>query len=148
MGCLKIWAVVAAVMVAAVATKGTEGQSTVSCAQKLVPCANYINSTNPPTSCCNPLRDTVTNELSCLCNLYNTPGLLDSLNLNITQALLLASRCNISADLNSCLKASAPSSIFGLTPPVTPGKDSNGVGRITWTRMSTILLFLTSMMLY
>lgn len=149
MGCLKISAVLVAVVVLVAATKAAEGQSTTSCAQKLVPCADYMNSTNPPASCCNPLRDVVTNELSCLCTLYNTPGLLASLNVNITQALLLAGRCNVPGDLNSCLKASAPSPTSSTgTPRATPGNDKNGVGRITWTGMSTILLFCTSMMVY
>ncbi|GFZ06971.1 hypothetical protein Acr_18g0011410 [Actinidia rufa] len=104
MGCTKISAVVA-VVVAAVVLVVAEGQSsTPSCAQKLVPCANYINSTNPPSSCCEPLREAVTKEMTCLCNLYNTPGLLASFGINITQALLLPGRCKIPGDLNSCVK--------------------------------------------
>ncbi|XP_057462049.1 non-specific lipid transfer protein GPI-anchored 7-like [Actinidia eriantha] len=149
MGCTKISAVVV-VVVAAVVLVVAEGQSsTPSCAQKLVPCANYINSTNPPSSCCEPLREAVTKEMTCLCNLYNTPGLLASFGINITQALLLPGRCKIPGDLNSCVKASAPiSPSSSEPPPATPGNDKNGADRIAWTRTSSLLLFWASLMLY
>ena len=78
------------------------GQST-SCASKLVPCASYLNSTNtPPSSCCDSVKEVVTKELPCLCTLYETPGLLAQLGINSTQALALAGRCGVPADLSSC----------------------------------------------
>ncbi|PSS11500.1 Lipid transfer-like protein [Actinidia chinensis var. chinensis] len=149
MGCTK-FSVVAAVVVAAVLMVVAEGQSsTPSCGQKLIPCANYINATNPPSSCCEPLREAVTKEITCLCNLYNTPGLLASFGINITQALLLPGRCKISGDLNSCVKASAPTSPSSSEPPpATPGNDKNGVDRIAGTGISSLLLFWASLMLY
>ncbi|KAG5530221.1 hypothetical protein RHGRI_030559 [Rhododendron griersonianum] len=123
MGCLKISAVLVAVVVLVAATKAAEVQSTASCAQKLVPCADYMNSTNPPASCCNPLRDVVTNE-SC-----------DYVLILFFFHILLAA------------SAPSPTSSTG-SPRATPGNDKNGVGRITWTGMSTILLLCTSMMVY
>ncbi|KAI8537000.1 hypothetical protein RHMOL_Rhmol10G0300900 [Rhododendron molle] len=71
MGCLKISAVLVAVAVLVAATKVAEGQSTASCAQKLVPCADYMNSTNPPASCCDPLRDVVTNDFGSISHFLN-----------------------------------------------------------------------------
>uniref|UniRef100_A0A5B7BIU8 Putative lipid transfer-like protein VAS n=1 Tax=Davidia involucrata TaxID=16924 RepID=A0A5B7BIU8_DAVIN len=146
MGNSKMFALMTVVVVVLmVATRVAEGQSTPSCAQKLVPCANFINATTPPASCCDPLREAVTQERDCLCNLYNTPGLLASFGINVTQAVLLAGHCNIPGDLSACKNASAP-----LPPPSVPGgNDSDsGVGRIAWTGMSSLVLFWASMMLY
>ncbi|CAN1834284.1 Non-specific lipid transfer protein GPI-anchored 7 [Linum perenne] len=78
----------------------TEAQGTAnfpSCASKLVPCA-------PPATCCDPIKEAVKTELPCLCNLYNTPGLLNSFGINVTQAIGLTKRCGISADISNCSK--------------------------------------------
>ncbi|KAH7514110.1 hypothetical protein FEM48_Zijuj11G0053900 [Ziziphus jujuba var. spinosa] len=102
-----------------------------SCANKLVPCASYLNSTTPPPACCNPLKETVTNDLDCLCTLYNTPGFLENLGLNITQALRLTQACGVPADRVQC---------NGV-----PGSDAQ---MIVWTGIYTLLIFLASMMFY
>ncbi|KAA8521902.1 hypothetical protein F0562_012784 [Nyssa sinensis] len=135
-----------AVVVLAVGTRVAEGQPTPSCASKLVPCANYISSPNPPASCCDPLREAVTQERDCLCNLYNTPGLLASLGINVTEALLVPGRCNIpgASDFSACGKASAPTGSSVPPPPPVPGNDGE---RIVWTGMSFLLMFCASMML-
>ena len=79
----------AVALTAVVAATTAEAQTTVpSCAQKLIPCLDYINgTTTPPSSCCTPVKEAVTNELTCLCNLYSTPGLLASFNINVTQSI-------------------------------------------------------------
>ncbi|CAL5442169.1 unnamed protein product [Camellia sinensis] len=158
MTCFKFSAltVVVAVAFLAAATKGTQAQSsTPSCGAQLASCATVLNSTNPPSSCCVPLKEALTNQTACLCNLYNTPGLLASLGINVTQALLLPQHCNISGPaLTACSKnpaspsSSEPSPGCGLDCIATPGKHSNGVGRIALSGMSIILLFGTSMMLF
>ncbi|KAI7987751.1 Lipid transfer-like protein VAS [Camellia lanceoleosa] len=153
MSCFKFSAltVVVAVAVLAAATKGTEAQSsTPSCAAQLASCATVLNSTNPPSSCCVPLKDALTNQTACLCNLYKTPGLLASFGINVTQALLLPQHCNISGPaLTACSKTSGPASPSSSEQtPATPGKNSNGVGMIALSGMSIILLFGTSMMLF
>lgn len=85
-------------------TLTAEGQTTPSCGQSLVPCANYLNATNPPSSCCDPLKDAIKTQLTCLCNIYNTPGFLSSLGINVTEAVTLPARCKLSGGLNSCVK--------------------------------------------
>ncbi|GMP95920.1 hypothetical protein CsSME_00044782 [Camellia sinensis var. sinensis] len=147
MGCSKISfsavAMVVVVLMATTTTRVAEGQPTASCASKLTPCANYLNVTKPPATCCDPLRQAVNQDLQCLCNLFNTPGFLESIGINVTDALGLAGRCNVTGNLSSCA-ASAPSS---PVPPATPGSDSNRVS-IASAGMPSILLFWASMMLY
>ncbi|KAF8012961.1 hypothetical protein BT93_I0966 [Corymbia citriodora subsp. variegata] len=85
------------------------------CESKLMPCAAYLNLTNPSNTCCNPLREAVSTVLACLCNLYNNPSLLTSLGINITQALQLTRECGISTDTGLC-NASA-TTLSQATPP-------------------------------
>ncbi|KAK3041058.1 hypothetical protein RJ639_026855 [Escallonia herrerae] len=145
MGDTKMATMLTVIVVVSVAAIGVaEGQSTPSCASKLVPCASYMNSTNPPSSCCDPLREAVTNELQCLCNLYETPGLLESFGINVTQALHLTAACKIPGDLSAC-RATAPTS--SSTPP-PPGESGNDVGRIASTGASGLLLLWAFMMTY
>ncbi|KAK6118986.1 hypothetical protein DH2020_047272 [Rehmannia glutinosa] len=79
-------------------TRVAEGQS--DCAANLVPCAAYLNSTDPSDECCTAIRQVVTTQLDCICRLYQTPGALPGI--NITQALLLPKHCNISNDVSAC----------------------------------------------
>ncbi|OIW09834.1 hypothetical protein TanjilG_20541 [Lupinus angustifolius] len=81
----------------------TEAQSSVaSCTQSLIPCAEYLNSTKPPSSCCGPLKEAFATQLQCLCNIFNTPGLLESFNVHATEALALGRYCGITTELSSC----------------------------------------------
>uniref|UniRef100_A0A2P2JA86 Bifunctional inhibitor/plant lipid transfer protein/seed storage helical domain-containing protein n=1 Tax=Rhizophora mucronata TaxID=61149 RepID=A0A2P2JA86_RHIMU len=83
----------------------TSAQNIPSCATKLIPCSDYLNSTTkPPSSCCNPVKEAVDKELPCLCNLYKNPGLLSSFGVNVTQALQISQRCGVKADLSVCNK--------------------------------------------
>ncbi|KAK2979686.1 hypothetical protein RJ640_027266 [Escallonia rubra] len=143
MGDTKMAAMLTVMVAVAAAIRVAEGQPTPSCASKLVPCANYMNSTNPPSSCCDPLREAVTNELPCLCNLYKS-GFLESLGINVTQALNLSATCKIPGDLSACT-ATAPTS--STTPP-PPGQPGNDVGRIASTGASGLLLLWAFMMTY
>lgn len=95
----------ASLMVALLFVSMAEAQSSSgspSCAQELIPCADYLNSTNPPASCCDPLKKTVANELTCLCNLFYSPGLLQSFNISVDQALKLSQRCGVTSDISNC----------------------------------------------
>ncbi|KAJ9173440.1 hypothetical protein P3X46_016575 [Hevea brasiliensis] len=125
-------------------TTTTNAQNVASCAQKLIPCGDYLNTTTtPPESCCGSIKEAVTNELPCLCNLYNSPGLLQSFNINITQALALTRRCGVNADLSACTKAESPGSV--PPPPGVPGNDGS---RMAWTGFSGLLLLWVSSLFY
>ncbi|MED6133969.1 hypothetical protein PIB30_117016 [Stylosanthes scabra] len=121
--------------------------SDTSCASNLVPCANYLNSTKPPSSCCTPLKETVEKQLTCLCNLFYTPGLLESFHINVTQALELSRRCGITQGISSCKEsAPSPSSSSTTPPPATPGGDKGSAGRVAVTGFSFLVLFWASML--
>ncbi|XP_031114654.1 protein YLS3-like [Ipomoea triloba] len=90
----------AVLMLTATATATATAQS--------ISCAAYLNSTKPPASCCDALKESVTKELSCLCKLYKNPEVLKSLGVNITQALQLPKHCGISNDVSACDKDSTP----------------------------------------
>lgn len=95
--------VIAVVVMIGIATSLVEAQSnTPSCASKLVGCANYFNSTNPPSSCCDPLKEAIEKELDCLCKLFDNPALLRQFGVDVSQALLLPQRCRISGDISAC----------------------------------------------
>ncbi|XP_055821347.1 non-specific lipid transfer protein GPI-anchored 7-like [Solanum dulcamara] len=123
----------------------TEAQ-TQDCASKLVPCASYLNSTKPPASCCDPLREAVTKDLPCLCKLYENPTVLPSLGINVTQAIGLPKYCNIPGDVTAC-KAAAPSSSSPSEKAPPAAKDKNGVSRVAWTGMSSLLVLFASFIL-
>lgn len=93
----------AVVMVVSLTSPAMAQPTTATCAEKLTSCANYLkNSTNPPASCCNPIKEAVANELTCLCNLYTTPGFLESIGVNVTQALQLTRACGVPVELSKC----------------------------------------------
>ncbi|KAJ3678456.1 hypothetical protein LUZ60_002259 [Juncus effusus] len=89
---------------------------TPSCASNLVPCANYLNSTSPPDTCCSPLKDAITNDLACLCAIYEDPSILKAFGISLSDALKLAQYCGINSTDNQC-NATAPSGINAKPPP-------------------------------
>ncbi|XP_047339174.1 non-specific lipid transfer protein GPI-anchored 7-like [Impatiens glandulifera] len=138
--------------------KGTEAQIPP-CAAKLATCASFLNATKPPSSCCGPLKDALTNDFVCLCNLFNTPGLLTSFGINVSEIVTLPARCKIhGADISACSKVHAPASSPAPTPasspsnlpPSTPGaaKGEGNSLKGTWIgAICSMILFLISVML-
>ncbi|KAG9452434.1 hypothetical protein H6P81_005338 [Aristolochia fimbriata] len=116
------------------------------CASKLIPCRDYLNSTSPPKSCCDPMRDAVKNELSCLCDLFKQSDLFKAFNINVTQALELPEHCGIKEGIGACKTANAPAPTAGA-PPSTPGGE-NKAGRAGLAGASTLagLVFLWALM--
>ncbi|CAJ1943450.1 unnamed protein product [Sphenostylis stenocarpa] len=136
------------VVVLALSMSLAEAQSgnTANCAQELIPCMDYLNgTTTPPSSCCDPLKRTVETELTCLCNLFYTPGLLQTFNISVDNALALSRRCGVQSDLTNCNNGTAQSPT-SRTPPATPGGDKGGAAKVTFTGISFLLLFWVSML--
>uniref|UniRef100_A0A166CM06 Bifunctional inhibitor/plant lipid transfer protein/seed storage helical domain-containing protein n=1 Tax=Daucus carota subsp. sativus TaxID=79200 RepID=A0A166CM06_DAUCS len=108
---------VAVALLVVMAVMTAEGQDIPSCASGLVPCADYLNATSkPPASCCDPIKEAVTKQLPCLCNLYNTPGLLKSFGINVTQAVRLPTLCGVPGDLCQGNSSLSPSLYLSLPP--------------------------------
>ncbi|XP_004298676.1 PREDICTED: non-specific lipid-transfer protein 3 [Fragaria vesca subsp. vesca] len=119
------------------------------CANDLLPCGDYLNNTDQPsTTCCTAIKQTVDTQLTCLCTLYTTPGLLKALGANITSAVRIANACGVnSLDADKCnaVRGQAPVS----PPTAVPGGDgSSGSVRIVWTGFPALLLFWASVMYY
>ncbi|TYI91266.1 hypothetical protein E1A91_D03G180200v1 [Gossypium mustelinum] len=114
------------------------------CAQSLVPCAPYLNNATaqPQDDCCNPIKQAVETQLTCLCNLFNDPTLLSSFNVTVSEALRIALECGVTTDLSACNNATSPTS----APP--PPGESGGADRIVLTGITTLFLFLASIALY
>ncbi|XP_074358113.1 non-specific lipid transfer protein GPI-anchored 7-like [Apium graveolens] len=135
-----------------------EGQDIPSCASGLVPCADYLNATTkPPASCCDPIKEAVTKQLPCLCNLYNTPGLLKSFGINVTQAIRLPTLCGVPGDLCQGGGKSNSSSIVPATgtpkandssPKSSTPTLKSDAGRLASTGIFSCVLIWASLILY
>nr|GME00451.1 lipid transfer-like protein VAS [Ipomoea batatas] len=125
MASTKMLATAIAALAAVLMLTATATAQSTSCANNLIPCAAYLNSTKPPASCCDPLKETVTKELSCLCNLYKNPEVLKSLGVNITQALELPKHCGISNDVSACNKGNTNSNGNLFTPTFHSSQDNS-----------------------
>ncbi|XP_074591807.1 non-specific lipid transfer protein GPI-anchored 9-like [Curcuma longa] len=132
-------AVLMAAAVAASVVTGSTAQNPPSCASNLVGCASYLNSTTtPPQTCCGPLKQTATNDLPCLCGLFNNTAFLKAFGVNLTQALQMARRCGVTTDQSACATAAVtPSASPGSKGPSSPASSSNTTGSSTPTSQST-----------
>ncbi|XP_019155862.1 PREDICTED: lipid transfer-like protein VAS [Ipomoea nil] len=159
MGCGKVSTamMMVAVVVMAAAAMTTEAQQVPSCAMQLIPCAGFLNATTkPPSSCCDPLKEAVTKELPCLCNLFKDQNLMKGLNINVTQALELPKLCGIPGDISACNAPSpgaspstSPGASPSIPPPATPGGDhNNGVAGGTPAIAISSLLVMAAAMLF
>ncbi|KAG6472360.1 hypothetical protein ZIOFF_069820 [Zingiber officinale] len=111
-------AVLMAAAVVASAVTGSAAQNPPSCASNLVGCASYLNSTTtPPQTCCGPLKQTATNDLPCLCGLFNNTVFLKAFGVDLQKALQMARRCGVTTDQSACATAAA-------TPSPSPGCSS------------------------
>lgn len=95
---------VVAVVVVVVTAAFVEAQ-VPDCASKLAGCAEFLKSDNPPATCCDPIKQAVTTQLDCLCNLYTSPDFLPSIGVNVSDALHLTKACGVPVDLSKCSKS-------------------------------------------
>ncbi|XP_028795938.1 lipid transfer-like protein VAS [Neltuma alba] len=77
------------------------------CVEKLAPCEPYIKkpgtaSGTPPETCCQPLKDMIAGDVECLCNVFNSPEMLQSINATKDDALKLPKACGLDADVSKC----------------------------------------------
>ncbi|KAF5201133.1 Bifunctional inhibitor/lipid-transfer protein/seed storage 2S albumin superfamily protein [Thalictrum thalictroides] len=97
-----------------------EASAWMTCAQKLLPCKDYLNSsTTPPSSCCDPLKEMINDDFKCLCNVFNDPIILKAINITQDVALKVVGACDAKIDVSVCNKDAntPPSSADANTPP-------------------------------
>ncbi|XP_017220544.1 non-specific lipid transfer protein GPI-anchored 7 isoform X1 [Daucus carota subsp. sativus] len=136
-------------VIALTAIMSAEAQDVPTCASALVPCAVFLNATTkPPASCCDPLKDAVANQLECLCNLYNTPDLLNSLKINVTQALRLPTLCGVPDNLCQCGNRTSPNVPASGSPRYNDSSSKNHAGRLTSAGIFSGLLIWASLTLF
>ncbi|XP_045816254.1 non-specific lipid transfer protein GPI-anchored 9-like [Trifolium pratense] len=119
------------------------------CADKILPCMDYLNSTNPPDICCNPVKDVFdATQEACFCQLA-IPGLLEGFGVKLSQALAVLHACGVNFDVNSC-KASSPALSPSLVqqPPATPGSDEGGAATTVLIKLYFIPFIWVSMCFY
>ncbi|ESQ29109.1 hypothetical protein EUTSA_v10023739mg [Eutrema salsugineum] len=124
-----------------------KAQAPTTCVSKLVPCFSALTSTTkPPKDCCDSIKEAVEKELTCLCTVYNTPGLLSQYNVTTEQALNLSRRCDVNTDLSACSASGAPSPKASLLPPPAGNKEKNaGAGnKLAGYGVTTVILSLVS----
>ncbi|XP_010934412.2 uncharacterized protein [Elaeis guineensis] len=125
-------------------------QQVPDCASKLLPCANYLNTTTPPESCCGPLKQAAKDDTDCLCSIFNDKTVLQAFKVDIEQALQLAKKCGIDAGNSICAKSNATTtdsapSVSNNTTASPEAKNVNSAVRgVAWIGMSgmvSLLLF-------
>uniref|UniRef100_A0A803L6G8 Bifunctional inhibitor/plant lipid transfer protein/seed storage helical domain-containing protein n=1 Tax=Chenopodium quinoa TaxID=63459 RepID=A0A803L6G8_CHEQI len=131
----KVLCLAALMVVLAVSTplaaQAQNGADLPDCVTKLNPCGPFINSTTvvPPATCCKPLEVVLKNDIPCLCNIFSSIELIQTLSLNVTEALTLPQRCDLQFDIiakcEDLAQAPSPSSspAAGSTP-TPPGSAS------------------------
>ncbi|XP_021855869.1 non-specific lipid transfer protein GPI-anchored 9 [Spinacia oleracea] len=92
---------VAVLVVSTPALAQDDGIPVPECVTELHPCGPFINSTTaePPFECCQPLGTVIQNDLSCLCSVFSNDELIQSLSVNVSEAITLPMRCSIPFDL-------------------------------------------------
>ncbi|XAR49496.1 hypothetical protein NMG60_11032722 [Bertholletia excelsa] len=100
------------------------GSAEISCMQKLIPCQPYLQQpTSPPSTCCEPLKEMIDGEASCLCDIFNNADLLKKFNATQDNALQLGKTCGASIDVSVCKKEEGASK--STATPQTPPVDSS-----------------------
>lgn len=97
---MKVWMLVLVLGISAIGFGN--GQEVPPCLAPLSPCINFLNSTNPPQTCCNPIKEMNATQNSCFCQLALTPGALEALGTTIPQALQLVQSCGVNFKITSC----------------------------------------------
>ncbi|XP_019156097.1 PREDICTED: uncharacterized protein LOC109152878 [Ipomoea nil] len=131
--------VAAAVVLLAAAMTEAQEEQLPSCAEKLIPCIEYLNSTGELAPCCDGLREVLANEVPCLCKLARDHGLLSFSKVEGDESPRspydLPRLCGVSDTIH------CDDDGDGAPPPVVEHSTANGAGRmITRTAISSLLL--------
>ncbi|CAN6845039.1 unnamed protein product [Brassica oleracea] len=112
------------------------------CVEKLIPCHPYINTDSPPPPwCCNPVKEIVEKDETCLCGFLNHPDMLALINISQDDALNLINSCGGSYDESLCSNSTGEFSSFSSSyikfssPDTSPGATTTGMHLITFSDM-------------
>ncbi|KAK7406225.1 hypothetical protein VNO78_07845 [Psophocarpus tetragonolobus] len=118
-----------------------KGQTIPLCAVELSPCIKYLNSTKPPDTCCDPIKEINGTQETCFCELALSPGILEGLGTTTTQALQLAHLCGVNFTITTCKASSSAPIPSSVQPPAIVGGDQGGASRAKFTgHFFTLLL--------
>uniref|UniRef100_A0A5B7BCT9 Putative lipid transfer-like protein VAS n=1 Tax=Davidia involucrata TaxID=16924 RepID=A0A5B7BCT9_DAVIN len=101
---------------------GDSGGASMPCVQKLLPCQPYLKSLSspPPSTCCIPLKEMISGDAKCLCEIFNNAQLLKNFNISQDDALKLPKACGTEANISACKTGAAGA------PTGSPATPSNG----------------------
>ncbi|XP_043716270.1 non-specific lipid transfer protein GPI-anchored 30 [Telopea speciosissima] len=100
------------VMVAILLSLVSEGEAQdTSCLNQLVPCLNYLQrqggsvDSNPPKSCCDPLKSVIDSNPECLCTMITNraTNAAEQAGINVTKAQDLPDKCGQTVNPIACL---------------------------------------------
>ncbi|KAI3920794.1 hypothetical protein MKW98_005620 [Papaver atlanticum] len=94
--------------------------ASMACAQKLMPCQDFIKPPSQPTdACCSPLKQMIHDDPKCLCNIFNNEEILKTFGVTQHEALKLLIECGTKADIRQCNEtASAPAASESPAAPL------------------------------
>ncbi|CAJ1928320.1 unnamed protein product [Sphenostylis stenocarpa] len=78
------------------------GQTVPPCARRLSPCIDFMNSTNPPQTCCDPVKEVNTTQKTCFCQVALSPGMLEGIGITTAQAVQLLQSCGVDFKITNC----------------------------------------------
>lgn len=129
--------------------RGQDSSGSNDCITALVPCANYLNVTKPPSSCCSPLVTEYKTNKACLCKLLNNTDLITQFHINITQAFELPIKCGLNASASGCSKLGGNSTSSGSAsaPKASTSSASSKKIAVSLQTVSEILPLLVLLLL-
>ncbi|XP_019171682.1 PREDICTED: lipid transfer-like protein VAS [Ipomoea nil] len=128
---------VAVIVVCGLAVE-SEAQNSQKCINKLMPCMQYLNgSRDPPSSCCDPLKDVIKNMPECLCQMVSVRGSNEAqkAGIDINQAQMLPARCGQRVNYIGCVQGSesnAGSRSFQFASVITAASSLIILAEILW----------------
>ena len=89
-----------------ISSPGGSSLASMPCVQKLLPCQEYLKpmaADGPPApSCCLPLKEMISDDSKCLCDIFNNADFFKNLNITQDDALRLPKACGANADVSVC----------------------------------------------
>ncbi|KAL0731737.1 hypothetical protein Bca4012_027831 [Brassica carinata] len=110
-------------------------QEAMRCVAKLMPCHPYVNTDSPPPPwCCNPVKEIVEKDVTCVCGFLDHPDMLALINITQDDALNLISSCGASYDESLCSNSTVSS------PDASPGSTTSENSSSSTTKKAALAI--------